>query len=64
LQISDSRKSNQFEIVPNFYQNLTEDCKIAYPSLKTDRDEKVTILTSYGEVLLLLPQSDVQVIFL
>ena len=63
LQISDLRKDSQFEIVPNFHLVLMEDCKISYPSLKMDRDEKVTILTQNGEVMLILPQSEVQIIF-
>lgn len=64
LQISDSRKDNQFEIIPNFHFVLMEDSKISYPSLKMDRDEKITILTQNGEVMLILPQSEVQILFL
>ena len=63
LQISGLRKDSQFEIVPNFHFVLMEDCKISYPSLKMDRDEKVTILTQNGEVMLILPQSEVQILF-
>lgn len=63
LQISDLRKDSQFEIVPNFHFVLMEDCKISYPSLKIDRDEKVTILTQNGEVILIPPQSEVQILF-
>lgn len=63
LQISDSRKSNLFEITPNFHLILMEDTKISYPSLKTHRDEKVIILTQNGEVVLILPQSEVQLLF-
>ena len=63
LQISNSRKDNQFEITPNFRFVLMEDSKISYPSLKMERDEKVTILTQNGEVMLILPQSEVQILF-
>ena len=63
LQISDSRKSNLFEITPNFHLILMGDTKISYPSLKTHRDEKVIILTQNGEVVLILPQSEVQLLF-
>jgi hypothetical protein len=57
------RKDSQFEIVPNFHVVLMEDSKISYPSLKMDRDEKVTILTQNGEVILIFPQSEVQILF-
>ena len=63
LQISRSKRSDQFQIVPNFSQVLMEDCQIAYPSLQIDRDEKFTLLTQNGEVFIILPQSEVQILF-
>lgn len=63
LQISNARKSNQFQIIPNFTQILLEDCQIIYPSLKTSREEKMTILTSNGDVMLIFPQSEIQILF-
>lgn len=63
LQISRSKRSDQFQIVPNFSQVLMEDCQIAYPSLQIDRDEKFTLLTQNGEVFIILPQSEAQILF-
>lgn len=63
LQISNSRRSNQFQIIPNYSRILLEDCQITYPSLKMDRDEKITLLTPNGEVFIIFPQSDIQITF-
>ena len=63
LQISNIRRDNQYQIEPHFTKILAEDCRIIYPSLKKNRDEKIMILTPNGEVVTLLPQSEIQVIF-
>ena len=63
LQISNIRRDDQYQIEPHFTKILAEDCRIIYPSLKKNRDEKIMILTPNGEVVTLLPQSEIQVIF-
>lgn len=63
IQITDIRRSNDFEITPFFSKILTENSKISYPSLRSVRDEKVVIMTPQWAVVELFPQSEVQVEF-
>ncbi len=63
LQIVDQNKTRDFEITPNLNYNLSESCRILYPSLKKDRDEKMMIMTPYGDVIWVFPQSEVQLEF-
>lgn len=63
LQITNSRKSEDFLISPWFSKTLSEDCRISYPSLRIQRDEKVIITTPVWEIFLLSPQSEVSIEF-
>ena len=47
IQIVDSRKVSDFDIVSNFERQISENCKISYPSRKTERHENIIILTPY-----------------
>lgn len=63
IQIVNSRKTDDFEIIPYFERVLNETCRIVYPSLKKERDEKVVIITPYWELFWLYPQSEVSLEF-
>ena len=63
IQITDSRRSNDFQIIPWFDKVLSENVKISYPSLKKNRDESVVIMTPEWDIFWLFPQSEVQVAF-
>lgn len=63
IQITNNRKNEDFLISPWFSKILSEDCKISYPSLKSQREEKIVIITPSWETFLLFPQSEVSVEF-
>ncbi len=60
IQIVDTKGTKEYEIRPNFSKNLTENVKIAYPSLNTQRNERIIIITPQGDLLWVFPQSEVQ----
>jgi hypothetical protein len=47
IQIVDMKRTNDFDIVPDFEKQIVENCKISYPSKKVHRDENVVITTPY-----------------
>jgi hypothetical protein len=47
IQIVDSKRTSDFDIIPNFEKQISESCKISYPSKKTQRDENVIFITPY-----------------
>ena len=63
IQIIDSKRSSDFDIIPDFEKQIVESCKISYPSKNTQRDEKVVIITPYWEIIWILPQSEIQLEF-
>ena len=63
IQIVNSKGSMDFEIDPDFGQILLETSRISYPSLKKERIEKIYIITSYGDVIWICPQSEIQLEF-
>lgn len=63
IQITNNRKNEDFLISPWFSKILSENCKISYPSLKSQREEKIVIITPSWETFLLFPQSEVSVEF-
>lgn len=63
VHVVDSRWANDFDIVPGFTKILSENVKISYPSLKSQRDEKLVIITSFWDLIRIFPQSEVQVEF-
>ena len=63
IQIVDSRKVSDFDIVSNFERQISENCKISYPSKKVERHENIVILTPYWEVIWLFPQSEIELEF-
>lgn len=63
IQITDSRRSSDFQIVPWFAKVLTEDLKISYPSLKKSRDENVVVRTPEWDIFWLFPQSEIGIEF-
>ena len=63
IQIVDSNRANDFDIVPNFEKQISETCKISYPSKKTNRDENIVVTTPYWEIIWLQPQSEIQLEF-
>lgn len=63
IQIADSRRTDNFDITPYFVKSLVWDCRISYPSLKWQRDEKIMVTTQYWDVIWLFPQSEIQLDF-
>jgi len=63
IYISWNKKNEDFDINPNFYKELTENCIIWYPSLKNNREEKILITTPMWDIYQLYPQSKIQVDF-
>ena len=63
IQIVDSKRANDFDIVPNFEKQISETSKISYPSKKTNRDENIVVTTPYWEIIWLQPQSEIQLEF-
>ena len=63
VQLVTSKGTTDLVIMPYFSRALSESQKISYPSLKSQRDEKIIIITSYGDVIWLFPQSEIQVAF-
>lgn len=61
--VSDKGKKEDFSIEWSFNKILSEDCRILYPSLQTDRLEKIVISNPDGWFLLVLPQTEVQLKF-
>lgn len=63
VQFVTSKGTTDLVIMPYFSRALSESQKISYPSLKSQRDEKIIIITPYGDVIWLFPQSEIQVAF-
>lgn len=63
IVIRDSKRDNSFEIIPYFEKDLHENCEISYLSQKKNRDEKIVIMTPYGEIFQLFPQSNIRLEF-
>ena len=63
VQIKDSKWNNNYIIYPDLKINLTENCKISYPSVKKDRKERLFITTPEWRLFLIFPQSEVQLEF-
>lgn len=63
VQLVTSKGITDLVIMPYFSRALSESQKISYPSLKSQRDEKIIIITPYGDVIWLFPQSEIQVAF-
>ena len=63
IKVTDLKSSSDFEIVSNFVLPLHEDVKIAYPSLMEQRDEKLVVISSEWNLILVFPQSEIQVEF-
>ena len=63
VQLVTSKGTTDLVIMPYFSRALSESQKISYPSLKSQRDEKIIIITPYGDVIWMFPQSEIQVAF-
>jgi hypothetical protein len=47
IRITNLRESEEFNIQSDFKKNLTENVKISYPSLNSNREENVIVTTPY-----------------
>lgn len=63
IRITNSKWSEDFEMYPNFSKVLSENSRISYPSLKSQRDEKVVIITPQWDLIWIFPQSEIQLQF-
>jgi hypothetical protein len=59
IKITGLKWSEDFNIQSSFERSLSENGKIAYPSLNKNRDEKVIITTSYWDLIQVFPQSEI-----
>lgn len=64
IRIVWGKRTEDFDIEPDFYKELMGNCKILYSSLKKQRDEKVLLTTPGWDIYQLFPQSEVQIKFL
>ena len=63
IQIIDNKRTDDYVLESSFEKILSENCKIAYPSLKKDREEKVVIESPEWNLYLIYPQSEIQLEF-
>lgn len=63
IQITDLKWISDFDIIPDFTKELSENVKISYPSLKLQRDEKFMIITPQWDLIWMFPQSEIQLEF-
>ncbi len=63
IKITGLKWSEDFNIQSSFERSLSENGKIAYPSLNKNRDEKVIITTSYWDLIQVFPQSEISLEF-
>ena len=63
IKTTTSKGNEDFEIIPNFGKILSENIKISYPSLKTNREEKITIINPQWDFIQIFPQSEIQIEF-
>lgn len=63
IQIQEANKSEEVQIVPNLSKSLNVSCIINYPSLQKERLEDVIVFTPEGDIIVIFPQSSVQLEF-
>ena len=63
IKIITSKGNEDFEMYPNFSKVLSENSVVSYPSLKTQRDENVVIITPHWDLVWIFPQSEIQIKF-
>ena len=63
IQMTNLMGYDDYDIIPNFAKVLSENIKISYPSLKTERNEKLIIINPQWDLVRIFPQSEVQVEF-
>ncbi len=64
IQIVNSKRADDYLLQSSFEKILNENCKIIYPSMKKDREEKVVIESPEWDLYLIYPQSEIQLEFL
>ena len=63
IKITSQKSINDFIIIPWFTKILSEDVRIAYPSLRANREEKMIVETPQWDLVWIFPQSEVQMEF-
>ena len=63
MQITNVRRSEDFALMSNFRKILWSDWKISYISMRRERNEKILIISPWGDVVWIYPQSEVRVWF-
>lgn len=63
IKITSQKSINDFIITPWFTKILSEDVRIAYPSLRANREEKMIVETPQWDLVWIFPQSEVQMEF-
>lgn len=63
IEIKDTRKVEDYEIIPWFTKILSENCEISYPSNNAERSWKVLLMTPEWEIFWIFPQSKIQLNF-
>ncbi len=63
IRITNLRESEEFNIQSDFKKNLTENVKISYPSLNSNREENVIVTTPYWDLVQIFPQSEISLEF-
>lgn len=63
VQLVSQKWTTDLDIVPYFDRELMDDQRISYPSIQKERNEKVMIVTPYGDLIQIFPQSEIQLEF-
>ena len=63
IQIIGNKRTDDFILESNFEKILNENCRIVYPSLKRDREEKVVMQSPEWDLYFIYPQSEIQLEF-
>lgn len=63
IQINNWKRNQDYEIEPWFSKIISESCEVSYLSNKTDREEKIILMTPEWEIFWLFPQSKIQLNF-
>ena len=63
IEIDNSRRAEEYEILPWFSKVLWESCEVSYPSNKIEREEKIVLVTPEWEIFWIFPQSKIKLDF-
>lgn len=63
IQINNWRRNEEYEISPWFVKVISESCELSYLSSRSEREEKLFLMTPGWEIFRIFPQTKVQLNF-